>query len=716
MCCRKYRWQKETEKLEMKKQFVLQEQLNNKGLTLVELLISIMILAVVSTAVFAFMTTGAQIFNRSNLEVEMQNEAQILKNYMNDLICDTTKKVEFVKNTDVGATTYGADSCLTIYGEDYVAYMGWMKESKEVRFLKKGEDSYTVDEDGTYHVTLADNETSAANWPLMATYVTKFNCNTDELKKEHRIFSAELGLELKQLSYETTHTIALRNDVFYEGKSDVTYEEAMGSFRAQITRITLAPGSVDKAIDRVNGTSVEFTPTVLAIGDIDTSVTYEVEGNTSSNTRMEGNILRIAKDENSPVLTVICKSVVDEEISTTAVVNIASVSAVVIEAKEPPAYQNLYYFPNSFIEFEAKVEGNFATTEGRNVTWELVGDKGSAYIVQEGTTGTTCKIHTGSEKNKNFKVKATSLVDPKVSAEYEVYVANIEVDEFYIAAENGEYAVRRGSSLQLEVLENGNRVSNAVTWSIKNNPVGSKLKIDAATGKITAGIDIEHNKSYQFTVEAAVVDKDNTVKTVTCAVRIDPVQLVFEPEYVIMAAKAGGNPYRVKVTVKGIDARDGELVVQQKPYVRKLEHWVVSQEKSNAVLGLNMSLAQDAQLKNDYHDYTELKVSLKGHSNVSALLPVWIYRYNIGTDKYAPVPGDETNLVPDENKDGIPDTTESVTIGNTVYGYAKVNVNGTVYHYYVNTSQTSEWYVQISNDANKYKYDTSTKTYVALSN
>ena len=41
---------------DMKKQFHKSEKLNNEGLTLVELLITIMLLAIVSTAVFGFMT------------------------------------------------------------------------------------------------------------------------------------------------------------------------------------------------------------------------------------------------------------------------------------------------------------------------------------------------------------------------------------------------------------------------------------------------------------------------------------------------------------------------------------------------------------------------------------------------------------------------------------------------------------------------------------
>ena len=702
----------------MRAQFERKKKGNNKGFTIVELLIAIMIMAVISTAVFSFMTVGAQIFNRSNLEVEMQNEAQIMKNYMNDLICDTTRGLEFIKSTDAEANTYGADRCLIIYGEDCVAYLGWLKEEKEIRYLEKDKDSFTIDEEGVYHVTLEDRETVAANWPLMATYVTEFDCRLDDLKKEHRIFSAKLGFVLKQLSYDTTHTIALRNDIFYEGRSEVLYEEAMGSFKEQITRITLAPGSVDKAIDRENGTQVEFTATVLAIGNIDTSVIFEVEGNTSANTRMENNVLKIARDENSPVLTVICKSVVDENISTTAVVNIASVSAITIRAKQEPAYKNLYYFPKSTVEFEANVEGNFATSEGRNVTWELVGESGTAKIIEtkgaeEGAA--SCKIYTGDQKGQVLKLKATSQVDRNITAEYEVYVADMEVGELYIAAKNSEYAVRRGSSLQLEVLKEGQKVQTGITWSIKDNPLGNKLNIDN-NGTISASIDIPFERAYEFTVVAQVPDEDDLVKTVTSRIKIKAVDISFEPEYLVMAAKAGGNPYRVKLVIEGINVKNGELVVQQKPFVRKLEHWVASQNEAEAILGVNMSLPQDAVLTDDYRERTKLKVSLKGYSNVSKELPVYIYKYNIGIDQYAPVPGDGLDFIKDANNDGIPDTTETVVIGGVNYGYTKVSVNGVVYHYYVNTSKNPKWYVKIGNNAKKYVYDATSKVYSVLSN
>ena len=67
----------------MKCQFETRKKLNNKGLSMVELLLSIMMLTIVSSSLFAFMIMSGRMFNRSNAEVDMQSEAQVMKNYMN---------------------------------------------------------------------------------------------------------------------------------------------------------------------------------------------------------------------------------------------------------------------------------------------------------------------------------------------------------------------------------------------------------------------------------------------------------------------------------------------------------------------------------------------------------------------------------------------------------------------------------------------------------
>ena len=682
-----------------------QKKLNNEGLTLVELLICIMILAIVSTAVFSFMIVGSKIFNRSNLEVEMQNEAQVMKNYLNDLITDTTLWIDFATGEEAGE--YGTDRCLVIYGEEVVACLGWIQNAGEIRYLEKGKDAISMDESGVYHINLEGNETSAANWPLMAQYVTEFNCSMDNLKKEHRIFSAAMGFELKHLSYDTTHTITLRNDIFYEGRTDEEYKGALGGFQAQITKITLAPGSVDKAVDRVHGTEVKFTPTVIAVGDIDTSVIYELEGNTSQGTRMEGDVLKIAKDENSPVITVICKARANEDISAIAMVNLASVSAVTIQPQRTPDYNNMYYFPNSSLELAATVEGNFATPEGGHVTWEIINDLKSSNSAILEDKETTCIISTGNKISNVIKVRATSKVDTTVFGEYEIYTADQDVGELYIAAENGNYSVLRGGSLQLNLIQKGEKIVDGVNWNITQNSLGDKVRIDS-NGKVSAGLDIAFERAYSFTVEASIVGEDNTVKTVTCLVIIPKVEIILQPNHVIIAAAKGVNTYRAQANVTGIDMSNGKLDLQQSPKVNNLEVWPISNNKENVVIGLSVDWKENNP---KYAKSTTVKVFMKEYPEVSSFLRVYIYGANISNNQYAPVPGDALNMIQNAGTADnlIPKTSKEAVENGKTYGYEQVSVNGVMYHYYVSreTNANPKWFVRVGTDMTKnYVYNT----------
>lgn len=702
----------------MKKQLNQKIKLNNEGFTLVELLLSIMILAIVSTAIFSFMIVGSRMFTKTNLEVDMQYEAQIMKNYMNDLITDTTKQLQFYQKSDNHGNTFGADNCLVIYTEDCVAYLAWIKESNQVHYLEKNKDSFVIDEQGKYLVDFNDNEKQASNWPVMAKYVSGFQCNLEDLKKEHRIFSSVLSFKLQEKEYSTTHTITLRNEVFYEGSTEEFRGGVLGDYEAQVTRITLAPGMVDKTIDRVNGTTVEFTHTVTAVGDIDKSVIYTVEGNFSQNTQMRDNVLYIAPDETSRVLTVICKSKMDEGVSTTAIVNIANVSVVNIIASQEPNYKEKYYYPNTEIDFRAVVEGEFFTKDGSYVTWEIIRGPVSAKIIE--STSTTCKVNTGNEMNETIVLKATSVVDSDISAEYVIHTADIEIGEIYIAAVGGQYNLKRGDSLQLQVLVNGQNTQDGmiVNWNLEESSLTQdKLSIDA-NGKITASTKIPYDKEYEVKVGVSVTDTvSGKVKTSGCMLNIEKVDITFEPASAIVVAKDGSkNTNRIKIYVNGLKIEDNAISIQQRPYVRGLRHWIVTESDGNeySVLGLYMQSDKFIQ------DNTVLRVSLKGQNSVYKDLPVAFFNYNLihqGNYIYAPVPGDATNLIGTVDENGTPYTEKEVKINNVVYGYTNVMVNNVTYHYYVDKTDVDtniDWYMRIENDSNKYRYDYTKKQYISM--
>lgn len=697
----------------MKRQWSRNEKLNNKGFSLVEVLVCISILSVVTSAVFAFMMVGNRIFNKVNLEIDMQSEAQILKNYMNDLITDTAIGVQFYDGTEIGDAfednLFEADNCLVVYGENSISYLAWVESSKQVHFLEKGKDSFSVDENGQYQVQFSEQEKNANNWSVIANYVADFQCYLDNLKEEHRIFCVKMGFELQNVDYSTTHVITLRNEIFYDGKIDNYYDEEMGAYEDQITRITLNPGSTDKAIDKINGTTVTYTHTVLAIGEIDKDVIYSVEGNSSLDTRMQDNVLYIAPNETSSTLTVICKAKADENVSTTAIVNLASVSAINIIAVQEPNYNKMYYYPKTVVDFKAVVEGDFITQDGSGVIWELDNGDSSAKIVE--MTQTTCKVNVGNEMNRTIVLRAISKVDPNVVAEYVIRTADIEIGELYITAQDGMYVVKRGDSLQLQVLVNGQNMQSGMNakWRIVDSPLpNEELSIDQ-NGKINASIEIPYNKEYQFTVEVTVTDERDggKKKTTTCAILMDKVHISFEPGYAIVVANNGSYATRLKMYIEGLNVGASEISIQQRPYVKWLQHWTAADVDEPDCISLALNMKSEKVIT----EYNTLRASLKGHSSVYTDLPVYYYKWNMiynGKQVYIPLPGDHTNLVADENNDGIPDTQKEIKLNNITYGYKNITVNGIMCQYYVdknNAEPDTEWFLRVGSNNTRYCYD-----------
>ena len=66
---------------------------DNKGLTLVELLVSMTVLSIVSLAIFSFMVFASKTYNKANGETNLQSEAQMTINRMENLIVSATNGV-----------------------------------------------------------------------------------------------------------------------------------------------------------------------------------------------------------------------------------------------------------------------------------------------------------------------------------------------------------------------------------------------------------------------------------------------------------------------------------------------------------------------------------------------------------------------------------------------------------------------------------------------
>jgi len=166
---------------------------SNKGLTLLELIVSFALLGIVSAAVVGLVSTGAGTYRSVNTEVSLQYESQLTMNqfeeYLVDCnggICwDSTNKTLYAADTDESGT-------ITVY-----------------RFQQTGDQLYYSSGTVTGSTcTFGDNY-------LMCSYVDSFGAALSTAKKGSRNLctacTVTLTLQLGSRSYTARQNITMRN-------------------------------------------------------------------------------------------------------------------------------------------------------------------------------------------------------------------------------------------------------------------------------------------------------------------------------------------------------------------------------------------------------------------------------------------------------------------------------------------------------------------------
>lgn len=204
---------------------------NNKGLSLVEVLITVTILAIVIISAVAFMATGSRSFARGSADSNVQSEAELAVNQIEDLILDVNGGIDFQTTSGGGELTmYHAepdDSGLTTYQKRSVVWDSSnenLKSTEEVVDRDESTGSYSVSS-----VTYTDQ--------LLAENVTDFDVDLSDFYEEtdkngvvHKIVKSVV-ITVKCLdnsgnaSYATSPVITLRNRLMIGSNMDEIFDE-----------------------------------------------------------------------------------------------------------------------------------------------------------------------------------------------------------------------------------------------------------------------------------------------------------------------------------------------------------------------------------------------------------------------------------------------------------------------------------------------------------
>jgi len=168
---------------------------NNKGLTLIELIISLVIFAIVMTAAFSFMLAGTHSYEAVTDRLSLNLEAQLALNQLGDYVLDCNAGLSY------------SDGTLYVVDYDDDGSGGHTAPVFQYRdgSLYYGKGSASLDSLGRYTFTVTAVD-------LLAEHVTAFSVTPVSADGEH-ISSAVLSLEFakRAAAYSGEKIVALRN-------------------------------------------------------------------------------------------------------------------------------------------------------------------------------------------------------------------------------------------------------------------------------------------------------------------------------------------------------------------------------------------------------------------------------------------------------------------------------------------------------------------------
>ncbi|MDE6874781.1 MAG: type II secretion system GspH family protein [Lachnospiraceae bacterium] len=166
---------------------------DQRGFTLVELIVTILIMSIVMVAAAGFIITAINSYRVADIEVELQTEAQIAMNQFNDILIEA-KQYDFTEDA-------GGGSRLMVVTPGDAENPG----------------------DTTYYFTVKNNELlfskslTETDPPLLARYCRSLEISPQKYPPapgdENRLVTVTIEFEYAGRTYTTTSCISLRNQI-----------------------------------------------------------------------------------------------------------------------------------------------------------------------------------------------------------------------------------------------------------------------------------------------------------------------------------------------------------------------------------------------------------------------------------------------------------------------------------------------------------------------
>ena len=233
---------------------------DQKGFTIVELIIAVAILAIVTLAVCGFILVGSKSYTSANTDIMLQQDAQLALNQISDVIIDTTDSINYrvgttednlqlvLKDSEYGGeATYKSLVVVNRGNEDS------NNDNKCYRFDwdKAAETIYFNEADVALTADMADEEIESAvnagfaavegDKAILAEHVTELGVDLTQFE-ENRVVMISMTFENGGRQYATSNNVTVRNRIAINAIEVDPMKIADEFLITNLNSVTLEPG------------------------------------------------------------------------------------------------------------------------------------------------------------------------------------------------------------------------------------------------------------------------------------------------------------------------------------------------------------------------------------------------------------------------------------------------------------------------------------------
>lgn len=211
---------------------------NNKGFSLVELIVALAIFGIAGVAVFGFTVNSSRLYQRSNVDVKLQYEQQMAVNQIRDMVVESDKGIYFDE----------ANKTLALYGAVKNEESGKVYPVTIIRYKQPEGKIYfgTKEFSAVTEFTFTDEDTKK----LLAEDVTNFDVDLSQVENDKVLF--EISFMVADQIQTVQETVALRNRLVVSNQVDTIWSDDAVAIESFIKKITISRGAKEFAYDEVD--------------------------------------------------------------------------------------------------------------------------------------------------------------------------------------------------------------------------------------------------------------------------------------------------------------------------------------------------------------------------------------------------------------------------------------------------------------------------------